>query len=591
MPKSLKVSIEPNKFTVATGDTVQATATVRNLGQTVDQFTISIDGLNNEWYHLPVSSISLFPNDECKISIIFHPPRPDVVEYGLYEFQLIVSSQDSPDDNEVIGLLLEVKASPELKLEVTPQRITGRRGTYKILISNPRDKALELQLEAADDEALLRYDLRPKMLTVPGGGVLESILVARLRWIDFFIREKSCDFQILATISDSNEVKTAIGRIVISPWYRPITKIRLPNLRIPWISRPPTIIHFLATTDDNREFKFKWAVKRAFEVKLDDENVDNIGERDIRPINVANYILTASNNHGSVSQTIDVHPITVPAKKTSDRIRVLMEPTEIEVNAGGVPAVATLEIHNLEEMVDQFSVEVEGLSDSWFSRSASSIALMPQAADSVQISFHPPNTRGVKSGIYLFAVIVSSRVIREETTIIIGQLNLLPSVEFAIKVSPISIACRRKGNFRINIANKGISDVELFIDAADDADGLRFEVQNSNPFIPAWQTTEIPLIAKPKRGFIVGERQRYFITVTIKTADGNSQTAHCELHHRPFIGSWRPILRLLITVAIIVIIGLIVNYIVGLGGGWRDLLNDPQEWFYTIQRKIKGLFF
>jgi uncharacterized membrane protein len=251
-----------------------------------------------------------------------------------------------------------------------------------------------------------------------------------------------------------------------------------------------------------------------------------------------------------------------------------------------VPAIATLEIQNLGEIVDKFSTEIEQLAESWYSRSASSIALMPQHTGQVQISFHPPKTKGVQSGTYPFALAVRSQSIQEESTIVRGQLEILPSVEFTVNVSPMRVSCRRKGAFRINLANRGVSNVDVFIEANDYEEGLRFRIKNKSPVVAAWQTIEVPMIAKPKRGSIVGERKRYDITVTTRTADGNSQSARCEMHHRPFIGSWRPIRNIIILVVIV----FAVHYFVGLGGGWKDLFTSPQEWLYTTIRHIRGWF-
>jgi len=360
-------------------------------------------------------------------------------------------------------------------------------------------------------------------------------------------------------------------------------------MRLPWLLRRPTIVSFTVCTEneDNGKYKLIWSVRQATAVKLDDVEIDPQGEQEVSPATATSYILTASNRYGSVSRTVDIKPIVVPAEKVSDQIRVLMSPTELEVSAGGMPAITTLEIQNLGEIVDKFSTEIEGLVQSWYSRSASSIALMPQDTDHVQISFHPPKTKGVQSGTYPFALVVRSQSIQEETTIVRGELEILPSVEFTVNVAPMRVSCRRKGNFRINFTNRGVSNVDVFLEATDYEEGLRFRIKNKSPIVAAWQTIEVPMIAKPKRGSIVGERKRYDISVTARTADGNSQSARCEMHQRPLIGSWQPIKNIII----LVVIALVVNYAVGLGGGWNDLLTSPQEWLYETIQHVRGWFF
>ncbi|MFC1864459.1 hypothetical protein ACFLYG_01355 [Chloroflexota bacterium] len=586
MAEKVQVTMVPTAFVITAGDIAEATATVRNVGQTVDQFTFSIDGLNPDWYNFSTFSVALFPNDQEIFKIFIHPTKSAESRAGSHTFHLIVASQENPDEKASVELTLEVKVVPKLKLDITPQRIIGRRGTYRIVASNPGEKTATLQLEAVDDEAILHYSLRPKHLTVPSGGHSESLLELRLGLMDFFIGERECDFQILATLSDTDEVRTVSGQIVTIPWYRPLQQIRLPRVKMRALMRPPTIVNFMATTEDNRKFKLIWLVKRADEIKLDDVDIDQQGEKEVTPTKATSYVLTASNKHGNISQTVDVQPIVIPEGKASDRIRVLMLPAKLEVSAGGIPVISTLEVQNMGEIVDKFSVEIEGLEESWYSRSASSIALMPQATDQVQISFHPPKMKGVQSGTYPFAVAVRSQSRQEESTIVTDQVEVLPSAEFTMNVAPIRISCRRKARFRINLANSGVSNTEIFIEATDYDESLRFSIKNKSPIVDAWQTIEIPIIAKPKRGSIVGERKRYDITIAANTADGNPQSVRCEMYHRPFIGSWRPIKALII----LAVVALVVHYIVGFGGGWSDLFKNPQEWLYTVIRHVRGWF-
>ena len=586
MTDNVHVTVAPTSFIMAAGDITEATATVRNTGQTVDQFTFSIDGLNPDWYNLSASSVALFPNDQENLKIFIHPTKSDESIAGSYTFHLIVASQEKPGEKANVELTLEIKVVPELSLEIVPQRITGRKGIYKILATNPGDTAATLQLEAVDNEAILHYKLQPERLTLPGGGRAESLLKVRLGWMDFFIGERECNFQVLATLPGSEEIKTVSGQLAITPWYRPLQRMRWPRIRLPFLKRPPSIVLFAATTEDKRRFKLIWSVKRAAEIKLNDIDIDQQGEKEVSPARATSYVLSALNKHGNVGQTIDVNPIVLPERKTSPRIRVMMLPTELKVNAGGIPVVSIIEVQNMGEIVDKFLVEIEGLEKSWYSQSASSIALMPQATDQVQVSFHPPKIKGVRAGTYPFAVVVSSHSKPEESTIANGQLEILPSAEFTMNVAPMRVSCRRKASFRINLINRGVSSAEVFMDATDYDESLRFRIKNKSPIVDAWQTTEVPIVAKPKRGSIVGEGKRYSITVSASTAEGTPQSVHCEMHHRPLLNSWRPIKIFII----LVIIAIVVNYIVGFGGGWTNLFRNPQEWLYEVIRHVKGWF-
>jgi len=557
----------------------------------VDQLTITIEGLDPGWYTLPVSSVALFPNDQDKLRIVLHPPEAAKAEAGSYPFQIKVSSQENPEEVATVDLTVEIRALPELELSISPQRVTGRKGLYQIVVNNPGDVGTTLNLEASDAEGMLRYSLRPETLTVPAAGRSESTLEVRLGWMAFFGGEKKFDIEVLARHPETGEVKTIDGQLVRIPWYKTLPQIRLPRIQLPWLTRPPAIGIFKATTEDKREFKLSWSAKRAAELKLDDEDVDREGEKLVRPTETTSYVLTASNKYGSSSQTVEVQPLPIPRAKASERIRVSLSQTQFQVQAGGIPLPATVQMENLGDIVDKFLVEVEGLDEAWYSRSASSIALMPQATDQVQISFQPPKRKGIKARIYPFAVTVRSQTNLEEATSVVGQLEVLPSVEFKLGVRPYRISCRRKGTFRINLANTGVSDAHFTLDAIDLDEGLRFRFKNDSPTVTAWNTDEVVMIARPKRGSMVGEKKRYDITVTANTGVGNPQSINCELHHNPFIGSWRPIWRIIRVILVLAVLGVVIYFALQLGGGWKVLTSSPQTWLNQLIHTIERWFF
>jgi uncharacterized membrane protein len=86
MSSKIEVTVTPQAFTLAAGDTTEAIATIRNLGQSVDQLTISIDGLAPGWYTLPVSSAALFPKDQDNLKIVIHPPKAPETRGALIPF-------------------------------------------------------------------------------------------------------------------------------------------------------------------------------------------------------------------------------------------------------------------------------------------------------------------------------------------------------------------------------------------------------------------------------------------------------------------------------------------------------------------------
>lgn len=589
MTNKVEVTVEPTSLKVAPGDTTEATATLRNLGQSVDQFTLSIDGIEPDWYTLPVSSVALFPNDQDNLKILIHPPSVIGTKAGSYPCQIKVNSQENPEEIVTVDLAIDISVLPSLELDISPKRFAGRHGAYQIMIHNPDENEITIGLNAGDTERKLRYRLHPESVTIPSGGRVEVTLEAEFGWLTYLgIGEKEFDFQVRATLPEgrlAENMAIVTGQLVRIPWYSNLTKIKLP-----WLTRPPVISDFRTTTDDRREFKLIWLIKRATEVKLDDEDVELKGERVVSPAQATSYVLTATNKHGSLSKTVEITPRSIPQAKTSEHIRASLVPSEIQVSAGAMPGQATLQLQNLGDIVDKFLVEIDGFDETWYSRSASSVALMPQATDQVQIVFKPPKSKGVRATTYPFAVTVRSQSNPEDVTSVIGQLEVQPSVELKLSMRPHRVTCRRKGKFRVNIANIGVSNAVLRLEATDLDEGLNFQFKNDNPEVPAWQTVEVPMLARPKRGSKAGEKKRYDINVTATYGEDQSQSVNCELYHNPFMGSWRPVRRAVRIIVVLGAIGVLVYFVLKWGGGWSQLTSSPQTWVNQLVNTFQGWF-
>ena len=399
MPNNIEATATPNSLVTKLGDNVETNLHLRNLGQTIDQLTISIEGLDANWYAIPVSSVALFPNDEDNLKIIFEPPKADQIKAGVYNFCINVSSQTNPEEINTVDMSIEVQTVPELEINISPQSITGRRGIYHLGINNPGDNEATIQLQCSDSNGALKYYLQSEYLTIPPNRHSEVSVEVSLGWLSFFGGAKDFSFQVLAIQPEDDEGKIVEGKLSRIAWHRMISQIKLPRLKLPRIlssllQKPPEITVFEAKSDDKIEFRLTWSVKRSKDIKLNNASVEQQGDRLVSPSASTSYLLTASNKYGSSQKTIEVDPRLISKAKTSERIRATLSSSDLTCQAGGTPEIIMVQLQNLGETVDKFMVEVEGLDEAWYSRSASSIALMPQAVEQVQISFHPPKTRG-----------------------------------------------------------------------------------------------------------------------------------------------------------------------------------------------------
>ncbi|MBN1190793.1 MAG: hypothetical protein JXA46_13645 [Dehalococcoidales bacterium] len=587
MSQRIDLEVTPARLKAFRGENVESTISLSNRGQSVDQFTISVEGIDSEWYTLPVSSVALFPNDQDKVKILIHLPEDSEIREKSYLLKIKVTSQENPDEISTADVALEIGSVPSLLLDLSPLHLEGRGGRYQLSLTNPGDRDVKVNLKAFSPQRRLRLETSPDSLTLSAGKNAYADIDARLHWMTL-LRRKSYQFQVSAEPADRADITpvSGNGELTSVPWYRIFQKIRLP-----WMSRTPVIKTFSVTTDNKREFQLKWEVHRAKQVTLDGEETGLQGDTVVQPPEPRQYILMASNRNGSVSKTVQVDPLPPPKARTSENIKITLSASQLQVQAGIMPAILTAQIQNQSDIVDKFMVEVEGLDDSWYSRSASSIALMPNNSDQVQINFAPPRKKGVKSGIYPFSVTVHSQSSTQDSASVLGQLEILPAVEVKMKINPFRITSRRKGSFRVNLANTSVSEANISLEATDLDEGCRFRFLQEKVSVGAWNTIEVPMLVRPKRGSVIGEVKRFDISVT-GTVEGSNmpQNANCELTHRPLLKDWRPIWRTIRAIIAIAIVVVAVYYVLKMGGGWDILRSDPRGWVKNFVDTIVGWF-
>lgn len=586
MPQQIELKAEPVNLRISRGENTESSLTLFNRGQTVDQFTISVEGIKPEWFTLPVSSVALFPNDRDIVKIIIHLPEDIELKEHSYIIKVKVTSQENPADIASVDLRLEIESVPNLALTISPAKMTGNKGAFEISAANPGARDTEIVFKASSPSSRLGFSLQPERITAPAGKKASAVLNIKLNWIGLLLWKKTYDFRVSVEPVEGT-LKTPVtgnGELTSVPWYSIFSKIRLP-----WFSRPPLIKTFEVSTDDKKEFQFKWLVKRAKDIQINGEPVEAKGEIFEHPSEAKQYILSAVNKNGTVTKTLDVNPLTVPPPRTSDRIKVALSADKIQLQAGLAPSLLTVQIQNLSEIVDKFTITVEGLEEAWYNRSASSIALMPNTTEQVKINFLPPKKKGVRAGIHPFAVTVRSQTTAQEFATAVGQIEILTATDIKIKINPYRISARRKGSYRVNLSNVSVSDANVVLTATDLDEGCRFQFAREKLLLRAWNTLDIPLIIRSKRGSVIGEIKRYDVTVSANIEGSTTPlTANCEFNHRPFMKDWRPIWRVIRIVIALAIVILAVYFVLKMGGGFEALKDNPQTWLRNFINTVSS---
>ena len=174
MSANIVLSLSSTKLEVAPGESVEATVTIRNQSQIVDQFGIRIQGLSPTWWTLSTSSLSLFPGDQGEAKLTIHPPKEAEAKAGSYSFQVRAISQANPEEMTEEEVYLILRGFLVWDVEMSPPKVVGRSGTYRLTASNSSNTDITLILEGKDPEEALDYTFSHDKVTVPAG---ESALI------------------------------------------------------------------------------------------------------------------------------------------------------------------------------------------------------------------------------------------------------------------------------------------------------------------------------------------------------------------------------------------------------------------------------
>jgi hypothetical protein len=271
----------------------------------------------------------------------------------------------------------------------------------------------------------------------------------------------------------------------------------------------------------------------------------------------------------------------------SDRIKVNLAPSTLQVNAGGEPIEASIIVQNLGDIVDRFSFQLDNLDPAWYAFSEPGVSLFPNDKAQVRIKFQVPKKEGIKSGAYPFNLRVVSDSNPQEYSIVQGSLEVSPLAEFHLDMSPKRVETRKRAEYRITLANSGTSDLNFDLKARDTEEGCLFWFTPQNPVVPAWQTVVVKLTGQPKRRPWLGENKRYNFTLAANIqGKTESKSLNGELIYRPRWRSLRPLWRVLRILLILAAIAGAIYFILWLGGGLGQLIEDPGQWLSQAKETL-----
>lgn len=142
---------------------------IRNNGQVVEGYTISVIGAPAAWTTVEPALLSLYPGTTTTATVTFHPPRSARVPAGELPFGVRVVPTEHPEQAVVPEGVVEVLPFLETTAELVPRTSQGRRGRHQVAIDNRGNVPVNALVDATSDGEQVRFKVDPVGLVVGPG--------------------------------------------------------------------------------------------------------------------------------------------------------------------------------------------------------------------------------------------------------------------------------------------------------------------------------------------------------------------------------------------------------------------------------------
>jgi hypothetical protein len=228
MADSIRISLSPDRIVVNQGaGPVDCEVVIQNMGTSVDQYAVELDQLPSTWYSLSNVAVALFPQDKEVAKLTIHPPPGNATKAGTYPFTVTALSRADPSQSTRAEGVLQVGAVTSFEMQITPTKLTARRGKYTLNLKNGGNADIQAELTAEDSEDACRFKFKPQTVNLAAGQKTAVRLKVKPRRSNIAGARKYFDFQVKATPS-AGPTKSVSAQLIHKPFFltwRPIRRL------------------------------------------------------------------------------------------------------------------------------------------------------------------------------------------------------------------------------------------------------------------------------------------------------------------------------------------------------------------------------
>ena len=225
----LSVVVQPTSLELAPGERASVRVEVTNLGSSVDNYRLHIEGVPPEWVNLPQEPIRLTPGARGLLPIAIQLPPGSAANAGRYRFRLVVVSAANQQERAAISGDLNITPFVQFTAALEPDRLAGA-GMCRVTVHNQGNAAAAFTVTSQSSSGDLLIDRPQETLRVPPGksAALDLNLTPQQR--PLLGGKKSVPFQVTVTPAGGSP-QTIPGQMTIAPtlpgWLLPLAAILL----------------------------------------------------------------------------------------------------------------------------------------------------------------------------------------------------------------------------------------------------------------------------------------------------------------------------------------------------------------------------
>ncbi|NLI01344.1 MAG: hypothetical protein GX446_17850 [Chthonomonadales bacterium] len=169
----IRVDLSATDVAIEAGQTAQLDVSLTNKQETDDNIAIEIEGLDVEWYAVPVPSVHVAPGETRSLRVLFKVGRSPDVAAGTYPFVVRARGMESGETG-IHQAALTIKPFSALQLDLDPKRATStlfrRASIFELRITNLGNHTETLDLSASDSDDACAYEFENDRIVVKPGG-------------------------------------------------------------------------------------------------------------------------------------------------------------------------------------------------------------------------------------------------------------------------------------------------------------------------------------------------------------------------------------------------------------------------------------